>query len=93
MFHNRHVCRLDPWPDCLIRTVETLSQPVHSALRGPGEFTVRGVLKHYDRVDRLREIAVLVLFTCGRHDEAPPANGPRRPALRRAGSSPARRRG
>ncbi|MDD4485054.1 MAG: alpha/beta hydrolase [Methanoregula sp.] len=38
---------------------------------GP-EFTITGTLGTYDRVARLKEIAVPVLFTCGEYDEATP---------------------
>jgi proline iminopeptidase len=40
---------------------------------GPSEFTVTGTLKNYDRVNRLNEISIPVLFTCGNFDEATPA--------------------
>lgn len=39
---------------------------------GPSEFTVRGTLRGYDCVGRLKEIKVPVLFTCGQYDEASP---------------------
>ncbi|NSW85324.1 MAG: proline iminopeptidase-family hydrolase [Syntrophobacteraceae bacterium] len=72
-FYRRHVCRLDPWPDCLQQTVEGLNQAVYRHMWGPSEFTVTGVLRDYERVGRLREINIPVLFTCGRYDEASPA--------------------
>jgi len=45
---------------------------VYEHMWGPSEFTCTGTLKTYDRVDRLKEIPVPVLFTCGRYDEATP---------------------
>jgi proline-specific peptidase len=39
---------------------------------GPSEFTVTGELKTYESVERLKEITIPVLFTCGVHDEATP---------------------
>jgi proline iminopeptidase len=72
-FYNRHVCRLDPWPECLTRAFEKLNFPLYQHMWGPSEFTVTGVLGTYERVDRLKEISIPALFTCGAFDEATPA--------------------
>jgi proline iminopeptidase len=72
-YYRHHVCRMDPWPDCLNRTIEKLGYPVYEHMWGPSEFSVTGTLRSYERVDSLRQIAVPVLMTCGRHDEATPA--------------------
>jgi proline-specific peptidase len=71
-FYRRHVCRLDPWPECLERAVAELGIPVYSAMWGPSEFFVTGNLLDYDRTARLGEITIPTLFTCGRFDEATP---------------------
>ncbi len=71
-FYRLHVCRSDPWPDCMNRTFQKLGQQVYETMWGPSEFTVSGRLKGYERVDRLGEIRQPTLFTCGRHDEATP---------------------
>jgi pimeloyl-ACP methyl ester carboxylesterase len=42
-------------------------------LEGPNEFTITGNLKDWDRTDRLGEINVRTLITCGRYDELGPA--------------------
>jgi proline iminopeptidase len=68
-----HVCRLDPWSDCLNRTLEKLGYGLYEQMLGPSEFTVTGTLKDYKRVDHLKEITVLTLFTCGQFDEATPS--------------------
>jgi proline iminopeptidase len=73
MYYKLHVCRLDPWPDCLNRTFEKLNYSVYEYMWGPSEFSVTGTLKNYERIDRLKEITIPVLFTCGRYDEAAPA--------------------
>jgi len=72
-FYRKHLCRLDPWPDSMQRTFEKMGTLVYETMWGPSEFTITGSLRGYDRVDRLKEITVPVLFTCGRHDEATPA--------------------
>ena len=71
-YYKRHVCRLDPWPECLTRTFEKLGHAVYEYMWGPSEFTVTGLLKDYDRTARLKEISIPTLFTCGRYDEATP---------------------
>lgn len=71
-YYRIHICRLDPWPDCLNRTLEKLGHEVYEQMWGPSEFTVTGTLKGYERVDQLKEITVPTLFTCGEYDEATP---------------------
>jgi proline-specific peptidase len=72
-FYQRHVCRLDPWPEALLRTIKNLEDnPVYETMNGPNEFTVIGNLKDWDRTDRLEEINVPTLITCGRYDEITP---------------------
>ena len=75
VFYRRHVCRLDPWPDCLNRTFEKLSQDpeVYNTMNGPSEFHVIGVIKDWDIVHRLSEIQVPTLVLSGRYAEATPA--------------------
>jgi proline-specific peptidase len=74
VFYHRHVCRLDPWPDCVKRTFEKLEQEpeVYNTMNGPSEFHVIGLLKDWDIVDRLGEIRVPTLVMSGRYDEATP---------------------
>jgi L-proline amide hydrolase len=75
VFYRRHVCRLDPWPDCLNRTFDKLAQDpeVYFTMNGPSEFHVIGVIKDWDIVGRLGEIEVPTLVISGRYDEATPA--------------------
>lgn len=71
-YYARHVCRLDPWPEPLPRAREGSGQEVYRAMWGPNEFVIDGNLGDYERADRLPELAIPTLFTCGRHDEASP---------------------
>jgi proline iminopeptidase len=73
VYYKRHVCRSDPWPDCLNRTIEKMGHEVYEYMWGPSEFTMSGILKDYERAERLKEIIMPVLFTCGQYDEATPA--------------------
>jgi proline-specific peptidase len=74
-FYNRFLCRLDPWPDCLMRSLNNLNNnPLpYEIMQGPNEFTITGNLKDWDRTAELGRIAVPTLITCGRHDELGPA--------------------
>jgi len=45
---------------------------VYRHMWGAGEFTATGLLRDYDRTDRLGELKLPVLFLAGRHDEAVP---------------------
>jgi len=74
VFYRRHVCRLDPWPDCVNRAFEKLLEApeVYNTMNGPSEFHVIGVIKDWDIVNRLGEIHVPTLVISGRYDEATP---------------------
>jgi L-proline amide hydrolase len=73
-FYKRHVCRLDPWPDNVRRSLAGLQEhpEVYMHMQGPNEFVVTGTLKDWDITDRLGEIRVPTLITAGRHDEFTP---------------------
>jgi proline iminopeptidase len=73
LFYQHHVCRMQPWPEIVRRSFDNLAENVYNTMWGPNEFTATGNLRDYDRTDRLGEIAVSTLFTCGRFDEATPA--------------------
>ena len=46
---------------------------VYEYMWGPSEFTATGTLLNYDRIDKLSEVEVPVLFITGEFDEARPA--------------------
>lgn len=50
----------------------TGGDPVYRHMWGAAEFTATGVLRDYDRSDRLGELTLPVLFLAGRRDEAAP---------------------
>jgi proline iminopeptidase len=72
VYYKRHVCRLDPWPVELERAYAGHSEAVYQTMWGPAEWTVTGNLQTFDRGERLADIDVPVLFTCGGYDEATP---------------------
>ena len=71
-FYRRYICRMRPSQASLERSFAGANQAVYQAMWGPTEFNVTGVLSTYERADRLPEITVPALFTCGRFDEATP---------------------
>ncbi len=71
-YYRKHVCRLDPWPECLREAFSKLNLEIYGRLWGESEFTVTGPLKDADLTDRLGEIRVPVLLLGGEYDEAPP---------------------
>ena len=71
-FNRRHVMRLDPLPDNMVRARQGRGHVEYQTMWGPNEFYVTGNLKDYDSSGRLGEIDVPVLYSCGRVDEATP---------------------
>ncbi|MGI8969024.1 MAG: proline iminopeptidase-family hydrolase [Chloroflexota bacterium] len=75
VFYQRHVCRLDPMPDCVQRTFNAMARnpEVYLTMNGPSEFHVIGTLREWNIVDRLGDIHVPTLVLSGKYDEATPA--------------------
>lgn len=71
VFYERHVIRTKPIPEHVQRALDNISQ-VYYIMNGPSEFHVVGVIKDWDRTDRLSEIHVPTLITSGRYDESTP---------------------
>ena len=74
VFYGRHLCRLDPWPECLQRAFARLTADpeVYATMWGPSEFHVTGTLKEWDVRGRLPGISAPALVLGGRHDECTP---------------------
>jgi proline-specific peptidase len=73
-FYRRHLCRMDPWPEALVRSSEQMEgNQVYLTMNGPTEFDVIGRLRTWDRTPDLHRIDVPTLVTCGRYDEITPA--------------------
>lgn len=73
-FYSKHVCLMDPWPECMLRAVGKMNLDIYAQMWGPSEFTSTGSLKDYDNTDNLGKLKVPVLWTCGEFDEATPAS-------------------
>ncbi len=75
VYYWRHVCRLEPWPECLRRSFAALEADpeVYLTMWGPSEFHCTGVLRDWDVRPQLASVAAPVLVVGGRHDECTPA--------------------
>ena len=72
VYYRRHVCRLNPWPECLQRTLDQLNQDpeVYVTMWGPTEFCCTGRLQNWTVEDRLTDIRTPTLILSGEYDES-----------------------
>lgn len=69
-FMEQFFCRLDEWPDALVKSGESIEgNQVYQTMNGPNEFTVVGNLKNWSRDAELERIAQRTLITFGVYDE------------------------
>lgn len=71
-YYALHLCRLDPWPNYLNQSFNSLNITIYNYMWGNSEFSVNGTLSNFDLESRLSEINIPVLLTCGEFDEARP---------------------
>ncbi|MFO7881051.1 MAG: proline iminopeptidase-family hydrolase [Kosmotogaceae bacterium] len=73
-YYKKFVCRLEPWPKCLMKSLEKFSKnhEAYNEMWGNSEFEVNGTLKNWDVTNRLGEIDVPTLIISGRYDESTP---------------------
>ncbi|HVI89536.1 MAG TPA: proline iminopeptidase-family hydrolase [Dongiaceae bacterium] len=71
-FYRRHLCRRDPWPEIVRRTIDGANTAVYQAMWGPAEFTSTGMLRHFNATALLERVTVPTLFICGEYDECTP---------------------
>jgi len=64
VFYEKHVCRLDPWPEELIASYTAMGEDptVYLTMHGPSECTITGTLKRWTIVDILHDISVPTLI-------------------------------
>jgi len=76
VFYKRHLCRLDPWPPSVERSMgSAFGAGPYLTMWGPSEFgPVTGNLGGWDITDRLGEFTMPILLTVGRHDEMWPSH-------------------
>jgi len=66
--YAKHLCRLDPWPEPVMRAFTHANLQVYRTMQGPSEFRVTGNLKDWDRWADLPRIETPTLLLVGRHD-------------------------
>jgi proline iminopeptidase len=71
-FYKKHLCRLDPLPEPLQRSMAGTNPIVYGTMWGASEFSISGNLADYSRTDRLNALDVPILFTAGFYDEVTP---------------------
>lgn len=73
LLYHRHLCRADPWPDAVRRSMAGVNMDVYGTMWGPNEFCCTGTLKDWDRLADMHRITVPCLILSGMHDELTPA--------------------
>jgi proline iminopeptidase len=66
------ICRLDPWPDPVLRSLQGWNQHVYHVLQGRSEFEATGRMKGWDRWADLSKIKVRTLTMGAKYDEMDP---------------------
>ena len=70
--NQKHICRLDPWPDAVVRGFSHMNPQVYNTMQGPNEFLVTGTFKDWNRWEDLHEIKVPTLLLGGNYDSMDP---------------------
>jgi proline iminopeptidase len=72
LYFRLTLCRLNPWPDAMVRSWAGADPRIYATMWGIDEFHVNGNLRDYDPTGRLGELLMPTLFLCGRYDGARP---------------------
>lgn len=72
-YYTKHICRLDPWPEPIIRSFKHINQKVYEYMQGPSEFVPGGILKDWTVWDRLKTIKTPTLTIGAKYDSMNPA--------------------
>src|SRR5262249_2861677 len=70
--YRKHLCRLDPWPEPVVRTFRNLNKKIYNYMQGPNELFVTGTTKNWDRWADLHRIATKTLVMGAKYDEMSP---------------------
>lgn len=71
-FYNQHLCRVQPWPDAVMRAFPHLNIEIYTMMQGPSEFGVGGRLAKWDRSKDLPQIKTPTLTIGGKYDTMDP---------------------
>ncbi|SDA24826.1 proline iminopeptidase [Sphingomonas sp. NFR15] len=70
--YARYICRLDPWPEPVLRSLGGINPVIYNQMQGPDEFTLTGNLRDWDRWADLPRIRTPTLVMGARYDEMDP---------------------
>ena len=71
-YYRKHICRLEEWPEPVVRSFQHINQHVYEYMQGPSEFVPGGILKGWSVWERLPEIYVPTLTVGARYDTMNP---------------------
>jgi proline iminopeptidase len=71
-FKKRFICRIEPYPELLLRCDKEMGEQVYQTMWGPSEAHCTGNLKNWSVLQRMANISVPILFISGKYDEATP---------------------
>lgn len=71
-YYRRHICRLEEWPEPIMRSFKHINGGVYEYMQGPSEFVPGGILKHWSVWDRLPELRVPTLTVGAKYDTMNP---------------------
>jgi proline iminopeptidase len=71
-FYNKHICRLEVWPEPLTRSFSHINNELYVIMQGPSEFGVAGKLINWDVSKNLKDIKIPTLTISATHDSMDP---------------------
>ncbi|MEO8795750.1 MAG: proline iminopeptidase-family hydrolase [Daejeonella sp.] len=71
-YYTKHLCRLDPWPDPVVRSFKHVNEEIYVMMQGPSEFKTGGRLIKWDRRADLPKIKVPTLTVGAKYDTMDP---------------------
>lgn len=72
--YSQMACRLDPWPEPLMRAFKKATIPIYVQMQGVDEFHVTGSFKNWEMWDQLPNIKVPTLVIGAKYDEMNPVD-------------------
>ncbi|MBL7703202.1 MAG: proline iminopeptidase-family hydrolase [Ferruginibacter sp.] len=71
-FYAKHICRINPWPEPVSRSLGKMNQSLYVTMQGPSEFGIGGNLITWDVSKELPKIKTPTLTIGGTHDTMDP---------------------
>lgn len=73
-YYPKHVCRLDEWPNAVLRSFDHGNDQIYNLMQGPSEMGIIGdaVLANWDIKPRLKNISVPTLMVGAKYDTMDP---------------------